>query len=869
MRSVRVGAEEPELTPTDSEDPRVALGKKVECGKKVARGERELSAVEMYDLALELKDEKVFGVARRLLRVARTKDLPENLQLKARQQHALCTYKDPDAPVGPRLDRALEILGEDCDPLETTTSQETLGMAGAIYKRKWEAGARTGDLERSLLYYERGRAKGLGDDGYTAINAAFVLDLLADLEEREAKVVTGSASTPGSTARRDSARAIRHGLLKDLDARAKQDDVEWWLPMTLAEAAFGIEDYEAATEWVRRAAAVTKRPKTWQVETAALQLGAIARLKAPPDSKGIKLAAEAVLKELLGGASGAVTHAYVGKVGLALSGGGFRASFFHIGVLARLAERDMLRHIEVLSCVSGGSILGAHYYLEVKQLLEKPELGGNPSRDDYVDLVKKVERDFLAGVGSNVRMRVLGSFWTHLGSIVSRKNPTRTMRAGQLYERELYKRVDGKETRFMHHLKLHPADIPEEEAFNPRDDNWRRDAKVPVIVLNAATLNTGHSWQFTASWMGEPPAVGAQDVDSIPRLRRMYYDEAPERWNCQVKLGDAVAASSCVPGLFEPVAFPGLYPDTTVELVDGGVHDNQGVASLIEQECSVMLVSDASGQMTEEDQLKSGPVTVPLRSSSILSARVREAQLRDLAARRTASVLRGLMLVHLRKGLDEPPRDWIDTKDPYVQGDEVVPKPPHDYGIEPDVQKRLAAIRTDLDAFSDMEAKALMLCGYRMASKEIDRCIEGIPLQPALQEPPWEFFQVSDSLTRTSSHHAQLLKVLDAGSQRWGKLLALYRPLRWAAILLGLLVAAAALVALALNWGDSILTTSVVLVVVAVGVAAAIVGHFLKSIPSVLYRLGVGLLLAVIALPALIARAVGDPLYKRAGRVRE
>ena len=29
-----------------------------------------------------------------------------------------------------------------------------------------------------------------------------------------------------------------------------------------------------------------------------------------------------------------------GKVGLALSGGGFRASLFHLGVLARLAELD-------------------------------------------------------------------------------------------------------------------------------------------------------------------------------------------------------------------------------------------------------------------------------------------------------------------------------------------------------------------------------------------------------------------------------------------------------------------------------------------------------------------------------------------------
>ena len=59
-----------------------------------------------------------------------------------------------------------------------------------------------------------------------------------------------------------------------------------------------------------------------------------------------------------------------GKLGIALSGGGFRAALFHIGVLARLAERDLLRHVALISTVSGGSIIGAFYYLKVKQLLE-------------------------------------------------------------------------------------------------------------------------------------------------------------------------------------------------------------------------------------------------------------------------------------------------------------------------------------------------------------------------------------------------------------------------------------------------------------------------------------------------------------------
>ena len=53
------------------------------------------------------------------------------------------------------------------------------------------------------------------------------------------------------------------------------------------------------------------------------------------------------------------------KLGLALSGGGFRSALFHVGMLARLAELDLLRKVDVISSVSGGSIIAAYYYLKV------------------------------------------------------------------------------------------------------------------------------------------------------------------------------------------------------------------------------------------------------------------------------------------------------------------------------------------------------------------------------------------------------------------------------------------------------------------------------------------------------------------------
>src|SRR3954466_16205938 len=45
---------------------------------------------------------------------------------------------------------------------------------------------------------------------------------------------------------------------------------------------------------------------------------------------------------------------------LCLSGGGFRAALFHLGGLRRLNELGVLSQVDVISSVSGGSIVAAH-----------------------------------------------------------------------------------------------------------------------------------------------------------------------------------------------------------------------------------------------------------------------------------------------------------------------------------------------------------------------------------------------------------------------------------------------------------------------------------------------------------------------------
>ena len=140
-----------------------------------------------------------------------------------------------------------------------------------------------------------------------------------------------------------------------------------------------------------------------------------------------------------------------------------------------------------------------------------------------------------------------------------------------------------------------------------------------------------------------------------------------------IRLGEAVAASSCVPGLFEPLVLPRLYPEKVVRLVDGGVHDNQGTASLIEQDCNVLIVSDASGQMEALDDPSASRLGVSMRSFNVSMARVRDAQYRELAARRRTGLVRGFMFMHLKRDLDSVPVDWVDCQDPHEASDDARP----------------------------------------------------------------------------------------------------------------------------------------------------------------------------------------------------
>lgn len=715
---------------------------------------------EIHDLWKQLKKDNEIPLARSVLEQLRKGEglldgLPADRAIKAKlcQQHAELTSKDPELPTNMRHDMALKILDDmfTLDDPSLDGDAETLSIAGGICKRRWMDLGQYEDLRRSATYYTRGAKGPVGDDGYAHINAAFMQDLLAH-------------ASGADTQAREEAITLRENILRDLTPLAQvQPESQWWNAATRMEALFGLGRYQDAASAIK---AVAQRPQTWQLQTTAQQLATLAHLhdKCPLENPDIR----AVFDALLPGAGAAVSSAVLGKVGLALSGGGFRASFYHLGVLARLAELDVLRHVSVLSCVSGGSIVGACYWLMLRHRLRtKAPL----SQVEYIALVQDLIDHFCEAVGQNLRWQVQPPiFKVVLRFLAGGKGALDTEQTAEALHQYFYAPLWKELTRlYMHDLPFQPHDhdpiLTGAQEFHPGKHNWLRQDKVPVLVVNATTVNTGHAWQFTPTWMGESPWATHSTADSVPRLQWHWY-EPQEHW--QITLAMAVAASACVPGFFEPVRLDNMYDGYEIQLVDGGVYDNQGTVALLAHNCSILLVSDAAGQLllekTPQPDLK-GLGKYAVRANDTLMERVRLANYADLAARVRTNQIRGLMYLHMKDGLDA---DIIRLK--FAQDSYEIRRTTFSpLGVRKDFQKAVAELRTDLDVFSDDEAYALMACGYRMAATAFQRDLRQFTeLYSTPVDGQWPFqtmLQEVESTAASTPRRHEILEALKRGSK--------------------------------------------------------------------------------------------------------
>ena len=233
----------------------------------------------------------------------------------------------------------------------------------------------------------------------------------------------------------------------------------------------------------------------------------------------------------------------LGPIALSLSGGGYRAAGFHLGVLDMLHRLDLLQDVAALSTVSGGTFTGIRYALSQKEV------------EAFPDFRERFKRDLLS---VNVVTLALGKLTGKAPSIPSCRWDVITACA-QVYNEKFFagKRFD---------IFL--------------DDPTR----LTELTFNATEFRNAIAFRFQTRKSG---LIGNGKISITPDQAR------------QIRLADIAAASSCFPGGFEPLNFPDdfAWPDTAegaatlkelqaqkwapLPLMDGGVYDNQGMGSLI------------------------------------------------------------------------------------------------------------------------------------------------------------------------------------------------------------------------------------------------------------------------------------------------
>jgi predicted acylesterase/phospholipase RssA len=599
------------------------------------------------------------------------------------------------------------------------------------------------------------------------------------------------------------------------------------------------------------------------------------------------------------------------RIGLALSGGGFRASLFHIGVLARLAELDLLRRVEVLSTVSGGSIIGAYYYLKVKQLLEG-QRNDEPGVDPYVRIVDEISRDFLEVVQKDLRTRTLLD--PRKTARMLHDDYSRSDRMAGLLSHYLYGPLAGCRAPRLKDIKIHPATEPRGEV-DCKAYNRVAERKIPVLILNATALNNGRSWEFTSSWIGEADEDGASRLASEPglRLARLRFDAGdhpPERVRKldEVTLGHAVAASACVPAVFQPLAIHDLYrqddSEVVVQLVDGGVYDNQGLAALVASGCTHIIASDASGQLQDAMTPSARILRVVGRTMDISMARIREESVGRTHLRERGEKL--VRAVRSASGTDgdeareEAGSDGHDIPDvassfqvrefAFLHLRQPFAGKAGRPALDPaGTSERLAyatsVLRTDLDAFSDVEAFTLMYAGYCLCDERTDADSRPELRRLAARDPSaapsvdWNFLAIRDLLPREgpAADRKRVARLLAVGRSRVFRAIGVGGVWAW----LAALVVAAPVVALV--WLACQETIQVPLLFVVMAVLALAGRKLLLSIRPLGQIRPLRLIkrfldrrswfwlpvpfCALVSLVVLVQLAVFDRLFLRAGRV--
>lgn len=182
------------------------------------------------------------------------------------QKLVLATYKSKFPNHLSALHEALRYL-EKLSP-EKTTDPETLGLAGAIYKRLWEEVGKEEDLNNSISFYEKGFY--IRSDYYNGINLAYLMNVRSSLQAGDEAI-----------ADQVLANRIRREVViicKKLIAEPQFDerDDKYWIWATMEEAYLALDEevkYQEAKKQAQRLAS-----ENWERETTELQIDKLGKL---------------------------------------------------------------------------------------------------------------------------------------------------------------------------------------------------------------------------------------------------------------------------------------------------------------------------------------------------------------------------------------------------------------------------------------------------------------------------------------------------------------------------------------------------------------------------------------------------------------
>ncbi len=244
------------------------------------------------------------------------------------------------------------------------------------------------------------------------------------------------------------------------------------------------------------------------------------------------------------------------KIGLCFSGGGYRATFFALGVLSYLDRIDykgasLLKSVKALSTVSGGTLTGVAY----AKAVQSPDF-------DFKTFFKTFYTTFQPQND------------TLLETAIAKLEDDNTWKANPYKKRSL-----------INAFALTYAEMPlfegAFEQFEPK-----KITQLEQVCFNATDFSFGLTYRFqNQGYFGNNPLY-KNNQKEINALRN------------DVQLGDVIASSSCFPVGFEPLVFPDDYfknQDSLaykkvkaldkfidgVGIMDGGIADNQGIGSMM------------------------------------------------------------------------------------------------------------------------------------------------------------------------------------------------------------------------------------------------------------------------------------------------